>query len=148
MRRFELNLMMLVLVVASACAPTRTLRTTEIEQKLLQAHQEWRGTPYRLGGTTRNGIDCSSFVQTVMRDYLNQEVPRSTESQLRVGFRVRPQQLQPGDLVFYRTGRQRLHMGIYINEGRFLHASTSNGVMISRMDETYWSRRFLQARRI
>lgn len=140
--------MMLVLVLASACAPTRTLRTSEIEQKLLQAHEEWRGTPYRLGGTTRNGIDCSSFVQTVMRDYLNQEVPRNTESQLRVGFRVRPQQLQPGDLVFYRTGRQRLHVGIYINEGRFLHASTSNGVMISRMEETYWSRRFLQARRI
>jgi lipoprotein Spr/probable lipoprotein NlpC len=148
MRRFELNLMMLVLVVASACAPTRTLRTSEIEQKLMQAHEEWRGTPYRLGGSTRNGIDCSAFVQTVMREYLNQEVPRTTESQLRVGFRVRPQQLQPGDLVFYRTGRLRLHVGIYITEGRFLHASTSNGVMISRMEETYWSRRFLQSRRI
>jgi lipoprotein Spr/probable lipoprotein NlpC len=148
MRRFELTLMMLVLVVASACAPTRTLRTSEIEQKLMQAHEEWRGTPYRLGGTSRNGIDCSSFVQTVMREYLNQEVPRNTESQLRVGFRIRPQQLQPGDLVFYRTGRRRLHVGIYVSDGRFLHASTSNGVMISRMEETYWSRRFLQARRI
>lgn len=148
MRRFELNLILLVLVVASACAPTRTLRTSEIEQKLMQAHEEWRGTPYRLGGTTRRGIDCSSFVQTVMLDYLNQEVPRNTEAQLRVGFRIRPQQLQPGDLVFYRTGRRRLHVGIYISDGRFLHASTSNGVMISRMEETYWSRRFLQARRI
>ncbi len=141
-------LFLLILAVGQACAPTRTLRMSEVEERLMQAHEEWRGTPYRLGGTTRKGIDCSGFVQLVMREYLNQELPRTTESQMRVGFRVRPQQLQPGDLVFYRTGRRRLHVGIYMSGGRFLHASTSNGVMISRMEETYWSRRFLHARRI
>lgn len=147
MRAVELALIG-CLVWLAACAPTRTLRHSDVVSQLEKAHSEWRGTPYRLGGTTKRGVDCSAFVQITMRDYLRQTVPRSTDTQIRTGKRIRTNQLAPGDLVFFRTGRRTLHVGIYMNEGRFLHASTSSGVMISRLNEPYWSRRFLQARRV
>ncbi|MDO8827540.1 NlpC/P60 family protein [Methylophaga sp.] len=127
--------------------PTPTVEAfyyDEIQAMLLlyQQHEAWRGTPYRIGGVNRSGIDCSAFVQVTFRELFSVDLPRTTEQQMRIGERINRKQLQSGDLVFFRKGR---HVGIYIENNKFLHASTTNGVMISNMDNTYWSRHFWQA---
>lgn len=116
----------------------------EIQAMLLlyQQHEAWQGTPYRIGGVNRSGIDCSAFVQVTFRDVFGMDLPRTTEQQSRMGQRINRQQLRPGDLVFFRNGR---HVGIYLEENKFLHASTTRGVMISNMDNSYWSRHFWKA---
>ncbi len=115
---------------------------------LMQAYRDWKGTPYVLGGSSRRGVDCSSFVRIVFDDYFGVELPRNTRIQLNAGDGIRRVALQTGDLVFFRTGRKTLHVGI-ITEGKdFLHASTSSGVMISNLDDYYWSSRYLAARRV
>lgn len=109
---------------------------------LYQQHDAWHGTPYRIGGISRSGIDCSGFVQVTFRDLFGMDLPRTTEQQLRVGQPIHRAQLQSGDLVFFRNGR---HVGIYLEDHKFLHASTTRGVMISSLKNTYWSRNYWQA---
>ncbi|UTW13445.1 C40 family peptidase [Marinobacterium rhizophilum] len=116
--------------------------------QLYELHRQWRGTPYRYGGTSRNGIDCSALIQQGFRRHFNQELPRTTEGLLSVGDVVSAEELRPGDLVFFRTGSYGRHAGIYIENGRFLHASTSRGVMISDLTNPYWKRHYWTARRI
>jgi cell wall-associated NlpC family hydrolase len=120
----------------------------EIEASLMQAYRDWKGTPYVLGGSNVNGVDCSSFVRIVFDDYFGIDLPPNTRTQLNAGSGIRRASLRTGDLVFFRTGRKTLHVGI-ITEGKdFLHASTSQGVMISNLSENYWSSRYLAARRV
>ena len=119
-----------------------------VVRKLHGAHREWEGTPYLLGGSGMNGVDCSAFTQIVFREYFGTQLPRNTREQLQVGSGVRRNSIRPGDLVFFRTNRGVLHVGIVIENGDFLHASVSNGVMISSLSESYWAGRYLGARRI
>jgi probable lipoprotein NlpC len=109
---------------------------------LYQQHADWHGTPYRLGGTSRNGIDCSAFVQITYRDLFGIDLPRTAREQVSVGQRVSRRSLQTGDLVFFRRGG---HVGIYLQNDQFLHASTSQGVKISNMNNQYWSRHYWRA---
>lgn len=120
----------------------------EAQASLEQAHRDWKGTPYVLGGTTENGVDCSSFVKIVFDRYFDVELPPNTRTQLNAGNSIRRQALRTGDLVFFRTGRSTLHVGIIVEEDEFLHASTSQGVMTSELSENYWSSRYLAARRV
>lgn len=120
----------------------------EAQSSLMQAYRDWKGTPYVLGGASSIGVDCSSFVRLVFDDYFGIELPPNTQTQLNAGTGIRRASLRTGDLVFFRTGRKTLHVGI-ITEGKdFLHASTSQGVMISNLSENYWSSRYLAARRV
>lgn len=109
---------------------------------LYQQHADWHGTPYRLGGASRHGIDCSAFVQITYRDLFGINLPRTTSEQLSAGQRVSRRALQTGDLVFFRRGG---HVGIYLENDQFLHASTSQGVKISNMNNQYWSRHYWRA---
>ncbi|KHT58052.1 hypothetical protein RJ45_25775 [Photobacterium gaetbulicola] len=111
-------------------------------------YRQWRGTPYRLGGTTKAGIDCSAFVQIGLAEVYQQKLPRTTGEQVRQGKWVAITELQEGDLVFFKTGRTLRHVGIYLGESRFLHASTSQGVMISNLKNPYWRSTYWQARRV
>ncbi|WP_083750280.1 NlpC/P60 family protein [Rhodohalobacter halophilus] len=119
-----------------------------VVNQLHSAHREWEGTPYRLGGTGINGIDCSAFTQVVYRDFFGEDLPRNTREQLGTGSGVRRESIRPGDLIFFRTGRNVLHVGIAMEEGNFLHASVSNGVMISNLAEPYWAGRYIGTRRV
>jgi cell wall-associated NlpC family hydrolase len=119
-----------------------------IQSQLYRAHEEWEGTPYILGGASRSGVDCSSFIQIVFNQYFDMNLPRNTQEQIRVGDGVRRNATRPGDLIFFRTSRSGLHVGIAVNGHEFLHASTSSGVMISSMNERYWASRFLGVRRV
>ena len=118
------------------------------EQKLNTAYGDWRGTPYLLGGNSIEGIDCSAFTQIVFENYFNQTLPRHTTEQLQAGNGIRRSWIRAGDLIFFRTGRNLLHVGIYIGEGEFLHASRSAGVTVSNVGEKYWATRYLGARRV
>ncbi|EAY5298657.1 C40 family peptidase [Salmonella enterica] len=112
--------------------------------------QSWRGTPYRYGGMSRRGVDCSGFVVVTMRDKFDLQLPRDTREQSKIGTRIDKDELLPGDLVFFKTGsgESGLHVGIYDTNNEFIHASTSRGVMRSSLDNVYWRKSFWQARRI
>lgn len=118
-----------------------------VRQALLAQHEHWLGTPYRLGGTSRRGIDCSALVQRVFAESFRLTLPRTTRQQVRRGEPVDRDALRPGDLVFFRPPGPYHHVGIYVGEGRFLHASTSRGVKLSALDNAYWRRHYWQARR-
>jgi len=120
----------------------------EARASLMQAYRDWKGTPYQLGGSTKQGVDCSLFVHRVFEDYFGIQLPKNTRTQLNAGDGIRRAAVHTGDLVFFRTGRKTLHVGIAVNKGEFLHASTSNGVMISKLGNKYWRNRFLAARRV
>ncbi|MFO7848020.1 MAG: NlpC/P60 family protein [Balneolaceae bacterium] len=120
----------------------------DILNALNQAHQDWKGTPYILGGSGISGVDCSSFTQIVFDEYFGFTLPRNTRQQLREGSSIRRNYIRPGDLIFFRTGRSLLHVGVAMEDGRFLHASVSSGVMISSIDQRYWASRYLATRRI
>ena len=119
----------------------------DIRQRLLSQYQQWKGVRYRLGGLSRQGIDCSGFVQRTFVEQLGIAVPRTTEQQSRIGTPVPRHALSSGDLVFFKTGFKARHVGIYVGDGQFLHASSSNGVMLSGLEDYYWKDRFWQARR-
>ena len=118
-----------------------------VQQALLAQHERWAGTPYRIGGSSFQGVDCSALVQSVFAETFRLSLPRTTGEQVRQGQPVERAELAPGDLVFFRPPGPYDHVGIYLGEGRFLHASTSRGVMISSLDNRYWQRHYWQARR-
>lgn len=120
----------------------------EAKTSLMQAYRDWKGTPYVLGGASPKGVDCSRLVNIVFDEYFGMDLPTNTKEQLNVGKGIRRASVRTGDLVFFRTGRKTLHVGIAVNSGEFLHASTSNGVMISKLGKSYWRNRFLAARRV
>ncbi|WP_010322617.1 C40 family peptidase [Marinobacterium stanieri] len=119
-----------------------------VRQSLLGHYAEWAGTPYRFGGVSRNGVDCSGFIQQVYLQADQRQLPRSTADQSRLGMHVPKHELQPGDLVFFKTGFKQRHAGIYLGNSEFMHASTSRGVMISRLTNPYWSEVWWMARRL
>jgi hypothetical protein len=120
-------------------------------QSLLKRGLALLGTPYRWGGTTpEGGFDCSGLVGYVFRTALGIELPRVSRDMARDGEKVERTALVPGDLVFFaRRGKRVDHVGIYIGDGRFLHAPrTGRDVTVSELDTGYWSHKFLQARRV
>ncbi len=131
---------------AQAVEPAHDERA--IIQALEQQHQAWRAVPYQLGGMGRQGVDCSAFVLLTFAQQFGQRLPRTTEQQVRLGEAVDKHRLQPGDLVFFRTSPRVRHVGIYLDEGRFLHASTRVGVTISQLDSPYWQRHYWKAKRV
>lgn len=119
-----------------------------ISQYLYQQYQTWRGTPYAWGGLSKRGVDCSGFVYLTLRDQFGTYVPRTTKQQAQAGYYVDEDDLEAGDLVFFKTSYKVRHVGIYLNHGKFLHASTSSGVIISRLDNPYWQEHYWHGRRI
>ncbi|KJG09815.1 peptidase P60 [Photobacterium kishitanii] len=111
-------------------------------------YHSWKGTPYRYGGSSKKGIDCSAFVQVGYSSVYQKLLPRTTLELVKKGKQVKRNTAKEGDLVFFRTGRNTRHVGIYLGNSEFLHASQSKGVMISRLDNPYWKRHFWQIRRL
>ncbi|WP_154650803.1 C40 family peptidase [Reinekea blandensis] len=112
-----------------------------------KVYAQYRGTPYRYGGTDANGFDCSGFIKVAYNEAFGMSLPRTTEQLAVNGQPIRRDQLSVGDLVFFRTSAKQLHAGIYTGQGRFIHASTSKGVIESSLDNQYWRQRYFKARR-
>ena len=132
-------------VKGNANQTPNTTASKNSSQKVNQVYRQWVGTRYHLGGTGVGGIDCSAFVQKTMSGAFNIHLPRSTAEQRHSGHSISKSDLQPGDLVFFRKNN---HVGVYIGGGKFVHASTSQGVTTSSLSESYWSRTYTQSRRV
>lgn len=111
---------------------------------------EWIGTPYRSGGHTQKGTDCSGMTGEIYRKVYHMRLPRSTSEQMKACRKVSRRELKEGDLVFFHNGKSRkkvTHVGIYLKDGYFVHASTSQGVIVSHLDEAYYRRCWLRGGR-
>jgi cell wall-associated NlpC family hydrolase len=111
--------------------------------------QSYLGKPYKGTSKYEAGLDCSHFTQSVFKKFDNIKLPRTSADQYKVGRDVKYKHLTYGDLVFFKTsGRKISHVGIYIDNRRFIHASSSKGVIISGLGEKYWAERYVGARRV
>jgi lipoprotein Spr len=113
---------------------------------LLDEIDKWWGTKYCLGGSTENCLDCSAFTQILFRDVYNTSLPRTAQEQYNASQNIEDKELQEGDLVFFHTTGKRnksiTHVGVYLQNNKFVHAATSGGVMISDLNEKYWQPKF------
>lgn len=152
-----------VLLLLSACGTTRqdtvtptvkstALRNDEAQMSNLAIYaMSLYDTPYQYGGKSRvNGFDCSGFVQYVFQNSLGLQLPRTSAEMSRLGTPLDAAQLKPGDLVFFNTTRSpNSHVGIFIGENRFVHSpKTGKAIMLTSLNDKYWSTRFNGARRI
>lgn len=117
---------------------------------LLREAMTWLGTPYRYGGNDRSGVDCSGFVLQVYKKAVELKLPRTSTQQHQYCSTLDRSQLERGDLVFFSTnGTSSVgHVGIYVGNGNFIHASSSRGVIISSLDATYYAKNYFGAGRI
>ena len=125
-------------------ADTQVNREAEIELFF----KKWHGTNYQYGGNNGGGIDCSALMVEAYDDLFNFALPRTTEDQSTVGKRVRKRKISAGDLVFFKTGLSSRHVGIYLKDGIFVHASRSRGVVKSSLDSAYWADNYWKAKRV
>lgn len=112
---------------------------------LLDFIEDWYGVPYRFGGTTRNGIDCSAFVQELYGNVYQMSVRRTSREQFATSEYVKNhKELEEGDLVFFKIRTRDIsHVGVYLGDGKFVHASQSRGVVISDLDHVYWKKYYV-----
>lgn len=117
--------------------------------KFLLEVVSYLGVKYSYGGNSKAGLDCSGYVCRVFVDALNKKLPRSTSEQFRLGEKVQKHELRFGDLVFFNTtGRVPSHVGIFLEDDVFAHASVVEGVTLSSLESTYYKKRFVGARRV
>lgn len=124
-------------------------RTEGDNETLYNAIQSWIGTPYQYGGTSKSGVDCSGFVGNIYQEVYNRTLHRvANDMQLDCEL-ISKSELKEGDLVFFTNSKGRVsHVGIYLKDGIFAHSSTSRGVIISRLGDSYWSKHFYKGGRV
>ena len=142
--------LLMVFILSCAGGMSRTKRVDTI----IQTARSYNGTPYKFGGTTRAGIDCSALLYHSFQS-VNIKLPRVSEDQAKKGQKVNRRELKAGDMVFFATGKKKrkvTHAGIVTSvrgkEVRFIHSSTSLGVTESNLSSEYYSKRFIRARRV
>jgi len=145
------------IILYSACTsgrisrPGRVLNTDENVtcNNIISAAKPWLGVPYKFGGTDYDGVDCSGFVQQLYQQVFDIRLPRTTDQMYAGGSFVRAGWLACADLLFFKNirGGGVDHVGIYIGNNKFVHASSSQGVVISDLTSEYYSAHFVSARR-
>lgn len=139
-----------------ACTPLQfkyaQLMNVEVEAiantKLYETIEEWWATRYRYGGTTKKGIDCSAFTGTLYNQAFAITLPRTARDQYAQCDKIKREDLQEGDLVFFNTRGGVTHVGVYLGNDCFVHSSTSSGVTISSLTDDYYSRKYIGGGRI
>lgn len=123
----------------------------EDNHKLYLEAADWIGVPYRGGGDSKRGADCSGLVYQVYRKVYRTQVPRNTEDLKKESNKVAKRNLREGDLVFFTSSRSKnkvAHVGIYLKNGKFIHSSTSKGVIVSNLNENYYTKHWISGGRI
>lgn len=127
-----------------------SVEQSSAKEKTLMEIIKYLNTPYKYGGNSKKGIDCSAFTQTIFNNALSVDLLRSAREQFTQGIAVEKTELKFGDLVFFNTRRRVRpgHVGIYIGDNLFAHASSKHGVIVSSLDHNYYTRTYMGARRI
>lgn len=120
---------------------------TEITEALREYFTRWQGTRYRYGGLSRDGVDCSGLTLITYKELFGKNLPRTVKEQIKKGKKITKNSLQAGDLVFFKTGLFQKHVGIYLEDDLFIHASGKKGVTISSLNNVYWQKRYWRAQR-
>lgn len=132
----------------SSSVVQKSQRPSTTKAQLLEQFHHWEGVRYQWGGTGVNGIDCSALTQKIYSAALKKLLPRTTGEQIKEGEPVPVSQLLPGDLIFFKPKKSVRHVGIYIGNNKFMHASSSQGVTLSSLENPFWVAHFETARRI
>lgn len=148
-------LLLISLLFFTSCASHKARVKEEKVEKVITAARSYMGTPYKYGGTTRAGMDCSGLLLHAFRA-INMELPRTSEAQSKVGKEVKLKEVEPGDLVFFATGKKKreiTHVGLVTDRKskdniKFIHASTTLGVVETNIYSAYYIKRFRVARRV
>jgi cell wall-associated NlpC family hydrolase len=119
-----------------------------VTKALYKEFQKWKETPYKYGGNSLNGTDCSGFTQAIYKNVFHTKIPRTTKEQAKIGYRVSKKDVRVGDIVLFKTGRNVRHSGVIIEGDSFIHSGTSTGVTISKLTNRYWKSHFWQIRRV
>ena len=127
---------------AMASGSTQERKKAAVERKLLTSYSKWKGTKYRLGGDSKDGIDCSALTRRVYRETFNQELPRVSTQQIKKGRRVAAKDLKSGDIVYFKPENRINHTAVYVGNSLFINASSSKGVVISSLKSPYWRKYF------
>lgn len=138
------------IALSALFAPIGTRTASAAENSLVEIAKSLIGTPYKWGGTTKSGFDCSGFLNYLFkREKIS--LPRTAAAMYQRGTPVSRFQLRTGDLVFFKTSRRApvTHAGMYIGDGKFIHSSSGRGVAINDInDKYYWGKRYVGAKRI
>lgn len=128
--------------------PPATLSRVD-EAKMNRVIANYMSVPYRSGGTGQHGLDCSGFTYVAYRDYDGTRLPLTVRTLFRLENRVEYNDMAYGDLVFFKIDKRKVsHVGVYLGEGKFVHASRSRGVVIDDLTDQYWADRYAGARRV
>lgn len=157
-----LSLLILIFFIFASCRPSARFSTSKLNdyEKSSQDKEsrkessdlsgfikQWLHTPYKYGGMSRAGVDCSGFSSIVMREVYDIKLPRTAQEQYNNGEKIRDGWRAPGDLVFFKNfrGHGIDHVGIYLGENRFAHATENTGVIVSDLDESNYRKRYVGA---
>lgn len=121
--------------------------TLSRNEAFMEFYNEWKNVKYKFGGNSKRGIDCSAFTQRVFKEKFDVKIPRTTWTQVKAGKAVKKSELILGDLVFFKTGKRDRHVGIYMGDGTFMHASIK-GIKFTKLNKPFYKKTYWTSRRI
>ncbi len=149
MKKRIISAILTMCIILSFAVPEGFAEEKDLRDELTAAAQEYIGSPYKLGGTTSAGFDCSGFVQYIFKKF-EMSLGRTSRDQAKEGTDVKKKDLLPGDIVYFKQtpNANVSHSGIYIGSDEFISSTTSDGVRIDSLDGGYWGERYAGARRV
>jgi murein DD-endopeptidase / murein LD-carboxypeptidase len=138
--------------IATADIKLKTIESKQkqkayIDNALLSFYNEWKNVKYKFGGESKRGIDCSAFTQKAFKEKFHLDIPRTARTQVKIGKAVKKRDLKLGDLVFFKTSKTNRHVGIYMGDGTFMHASIK-GVKFTNLNKPFYKKAYWTSRRV